>query len=158
MKPFSPDYLLARVKAILTRQEQMRRRFLEIYTHQQPVEEPETVDEETPHLTKPDAAMMERLRTFMEEHLAENPPIQDLADHVGMSRTLFYNKVKSITGLSPVDFSRKYHIERAATLMREDGLTVSEACYRTGFSDPKYFSKVFKKFTGKLPSEYRSNA
>ncbi len=158
VKPFSPDYLLARVKAILTRQEQMRRRFLEIYTHQQPVEEPETVDEETPHLTKPDAAMMERLRTFMEEHLAENPPIQDLADHVGMSRTLFYNKVKSITGLSPVDFSRKYHIERAATLMREDGLTVSEACYRTGFSDPKYFSKVFKKFTGKLPSEYRSNA
>ena len=152
VKPFSPDYLLARVKTILTRQEQMRRRFLETYT-QSASEEPAA---EEPKLSKPDAEMMEKLRTYMEEHLADDTPIQTLADHVGMSRTLFYNKVKGITGLTPVDFYRKYHIERAAQLMREEGLTVSEACYRTGFSDPKYFSKVFKKFTGQSPSEYKN--
>jgi len=73
-----------------------------------------------------------------------------------LSRTLFYNKIRSITGLSPVDFYRKYHIERAAQMMRNEGLTVSEACYQTGFSDPKYFSKVFKRFIGQTPSEYRN--
>ena len=73
-----------------------------------------------------------------------------------MSRTLFYNKIRTITGLTPVDFYRRYHVERSAQLMRDQGLTVSEACYRTGFSDPKYFSKVFKKFLGVTPSEYRS--
>ena len=62
-----------------------------------------------------------------------------------------------MTGLTPVDFYRKYHIERAAQMMRNEGLTVSEACYGTGFSDPKYFSKVFKKFMGVSPSEYRNN-
>ena len=62
----------------------------------------------------------------------------------------------TITGLTPVDFYRKYHIERAAQLMRNEGLTVSEACYRTGFSDPKYFTKVFKKFIGQTPSDYRN--
>ena len=100
---------------------------------------------------------MERLRTFMEDHLSESIPIQEMAEHLCMSRTLFYNKIRSITGLTPVDFYRKYHIERAAQMMRNEGLTVSEACYGTGFSDPKYFSKVFKKFMGVSPSEYRNN-
>ena len=107
-------------------------------------------------LAQIDNDMMQQLRTFMEDHLADNTPIQELAEHVGMSRTLFYNKIRSITGLTPVDFYRRYHVERSAQLMRDQGLTVSEACYRTGFSDPKYFSKVFKKFMGVSPSEYRS--
>ena len=48
-----------------------------------------------------DHQMMERLRAFMEDHLSESVPIQDMADHLCMSRTLFYNKIRSITGLTP---------------------------------------------------------
>ena len=150
VKPFSTEYLRVRVAAILEKQQQQQQRYLEQFAKHQGPSGAEY------RLAQIDSDMMQQLHTFMEEHLADDTPIQQLAEHVGMSRTLFYNKIRSITGLTPVDFYRRYHIERSAQLMRDQGLTVSEACYRTGFSDPKYFSKVFKKFMGMPPSEYRN--
>jgi signal transduction histidine kinase/DNA-binding response OmpR family regulator/ligand-binding sensor domain-containing protein len=159
IKPFSTEYLRVRVAAILQKQQQQQQYFLEQFAKTDTasmLELPKDNSGVGRRLAQIDNDMMQQLRTFMEEHLADNTPIQELAEHVGMSRTLFYNKIRSITGLTPVDFYRRYHVERSAQLMRDQGLTVSEACYRTGFSDPKYFSKVFKKFMGLTPSEYRS--
>lgn len=160
VKPFSTEYLRVRIAAILKKQQQQQQHYLEQFARsgaaaaQDTSQEQDSVEER--RLSEIDSNMMRQLHTFMEEHLADNLPIQSLAEHVGMSRTLFYNKIRSIAGLTPVDFYRRYHVERSAQLMRDQGLTVSEACYRTGFSDPKYFSKVFKKFMGITPSEYRS--
>jgi len=109
-------------------------------------------------LEQDDIRLMERLRDFMEDNLERNVPIQELAEHVCMSRTLFYHKVKSITGMTPIDFYRRYHVERAAQLLRGEGQTVAEACYNTGFADPKYFSRVFKQFMGVTPAEYRNSS
>ena len=160
VKPFSTEYLRVRMHSILQKQHSQQQYFAEKFTHPQStaddimrVELPEDNAGVERRLRQMDTEIMERLRDFMEAHLTEDLAIQDLADHVGLSRTLFYNKIRSITGLSPVDFYRKYHIERAAQMLRNDGLTVSEACYNAGFSDPKYFSKVFKKFMGTTPSE-----
>lgn len=159
-KPFSPLYLRVRLQAILQKRQERQKEYLENYTLKASevvhLELPENNSGMIERLAKIDVQMMERLKDFMEEHLSDNMPIQDLADHIGLSRTLFYRKIRTITGLTPVDFYRKYHIERAAQLMRNEGLTVSEACYRTGFSDPKYFTKVFKKFIGQTPSDYRN--
>ena len=159
-KPFSPLYLRVRLQAILQKRQERQKEYLENYTLKASevvhLELPENNSGMIESLAKIDVQMMERLKDFMEEHLSDNMPIQDLADHIGLSRTLFYRKIRTITGLTPVDFYRKYHIERAAQLMRNEGLTVSEACYRTGFSDPKYFTKVFKKFIGQTPSDYRN--
>lgn len=161
-KPFSPLYLRVRLQAILQKRQERQKEYLENYTRKAnevvQLELPEDNSGMKESLAKIDVQMMERLKDFMEEHLSDNIAIQDLADHIGLSRTLFYRKIRSITGLTPVDFYRKYHIERAAQLMRNEGLTVSEACYRTGFSDPKYFSRVFKKFIGQTPSDYRNCA
>ena len=147
IKPFSTEYLRVRVAAILQKQQQQQQYFLEQFAKTDTasmLELPKDNSGVGRRLAQIDNDMMQQLRTFMEEHLADNTPIQELAEHVG------------ITGLTPVDFYRRYHVERSAQLMRDQGLTVSEACYRTGFSDPKYFSKVFKKFMGLTPSEYRS--
>lgn len=167
VKPFSTEYLRVRVKAILQKQQQQQQHYMEHYAQSSAgaaahidvatnLELPTDNSGVERRLAQIDTDMMQQLRAYMEEHLADNTPIQTLAEHVGMSRTLFYNKIRSITGLTPVDFYRRYHVERSAQLMRDQGLTVSEACYRTGFSDPKYFSKVFKKFMGVSPSEYRN--
>ena len=161
VKPFSTKYLRVRVAAIVQKQRQQQQRFMDNYTLPQPAE---VVKVELPsdnsgverRLVQMDTDMMEKLKDFMELHLSESTSVQDMAAHVGMSRTLFYNKIRTITGLTPIDFYRKYHIERAAQMMRVEGMTVAEACYSTGFSDPKYFSKVFKKYIGITPSEYRS--
>lgn len=157
VKPFSTEYLRVRLAAILKKQRQQQQHFVQTFTHGTGLELPADNNGVEQRLVDMDHQMMERLRTFMEEHLTESIPIQEMADHLCMSRTLFYNKIRSITGLTPVVFYRKYHIERAAQMMRNEGLTVSEACYGTGFSDPKYFSKVFKKFMGVSPSEYRNS-
>ena len=160
VKPFSTDYLRVRIAAILQKQQQQQQYYLSQFARSSMtatmLELPADNSGVERRLAQIDQDMMQQLRTYMEDHLADNTPIQELAEHVGMSRTLFYNKIRTITGLTPVDFYRRYHVERSAQLMRDQGLTVSEACYRTGFSDPKYFSKVFKKFLGVTPSEYRS--
>lgn len=79
--------------------------------------------------------------------------IDDLCREMGMSRTLFYVKLKTYTGKSPQDFVRAIRLEKAATLLRK-GRTVTEASVLTGFDNPKYFSTVFKKYFGVSPSKY----
>lgn len=159
-KPFSTEYLRVRLRSIFQKRAERQQHYVEEFSRRaqdvMKVELPEDNTGAELRMAQIDLKMMERLKAFMEERLADNIAIQELADHVGLSRTLFYNKIRTITGLSPVDFYRKYHIERAAQMLRNEGLSVSEACYRTGFSDPKYFSKVFKKFIGQSPSEYRN--
>jgi AraC-like DNA-binding protein len=71
-----------------------------------------------------------------------------------MGRTVFYQKLKAIIGLSPVDFIREMRIKRAKQLMESGEYNVSSVAYMTGFNDPKYFSKCFKKQFGMSPSEY----
>ena len=71
-----------------------------------------------------------------------------------VSRSLLHTKMKSLVGLSMGDFIRKKRMDRACQMLRQ-GYNVSETAYATGFSDPNYFSKTFKKHLGVNPSEYR---
>jgi AraC-like DNA-binding protein len=79
--------------------------------------------------------------------------IDDLCREMGMSRTLFYVKLKTYTGKSPQDFVRAIRLEKAANLLRQ-GRSVTEVSVLTGFDNPKYFSTVFKKYFGVSPSKY----
>lgn len=109
-----------------------------------------------PEIVDPDEEMMGKLMQYIEQHISdENLRIEDMADAVGQGRTVFYNKVKQIVGLSPSDFLRQIRMERAILLVERSKLSFSEIAYSSGFSDPKYFSKCFKKETGMTPSEYR---
>lgn len=80
--------------------------------------------------------------------------IDFLSKEMGMSRTLFYVKLKTYTGKSPQDFVRIIRLERASSLLRQ-GRPVSEVSTLVGFENPKYFSTVFKKYFGVSPSKYR---
>ena len=71
-----------------------------------------------------------------------------------MSRTAYYNKLKAITGLSPIDFIKQMRIKKALKLLEDPSLTVADIAYKTGFSDPKYFSKCFKAEMGMTPTQY----
>ena len=79
--------------------------------------------------------------------------IDHLCREMGMSRTLFYVKLKTYTGKSPQDFVRAIRLEKAAKLLRQ-GRTVTEVSVLTGFDNPKYFSTVFKKYFGVSPSKF----
>ena len=81
--------------------------------------------------------------------------IDAFAEHLMLSRTIFYRKLKSIIGLTPVDFIREIRIKRAVQLIDSGEYNFSQIAYMTGFSDPKYFSKCFKKVMGVTPTEYK---
>lgn len=82
-----------------------------------------------------------------------NFTIDHLCREMGMSRTLFYVKLKTYTGNSPQEFVRAIRLEKAASLLRK-GRSVTEVSVLTGFDNPKYFSTVFKKYFGISPSKY----
>src|SRR5690606_7608073 len=73
---------------------------------------------------------------------------------LGMSRTLVYNKLKSLTGLSPNEFIRKIRLNRASHLITEGKFTITEVMYAVGFNHRSYFIKCFKNEFGHLPSEH----
>ncbi|MDR0988252.1 MAG: helix-turn-helix transcriptional regulator [Prevotellaceae bacterium] len=72
-------------------------------------------------------------------------------------RTFFFKKVKSLTGLSPVEFIRTLRIRHAASLMEEGELTMAQISFKVGFADPRYFSKIFKLIMGVTATEYRDS-
>jgi AraC-like DNA-binding protein len=72
-----------------------------------------------------------------------------------MGRTVFFNKIKGLTGLSPVDYIRKIKLQIAREQIKENNCGVAEAAFLAGFNDVKYFTKCFKKVYGINPSEYK---
>lgn len=94
---------------------------------------------------------------FAEENYRDNISIEQIAEHFNMSRTVFFNKVKSLTGKGPLDVVRQVKFRIAADLLR-NGHNVSEAAMEIGYSDVKYFSKLFKSFFGHTPSKEKENS
>lgn len=109
-----------------------------------------------PQITPYDEQFMEKVMEFMEEQMDNAElTIDEFAEKLMLSRTIFYRKLKSIIGLTPVDFIREIRIKRAVQLIDSGEYNFSQVAYMTGFNDPKYFSKCFKKVIGITPSEYK---
>lgn len=76
-------------------------------------------------------------------------------EQLGMSRANFYRKVKTITGLSPIELIRNIRLEVGAQLLKETDLNISEIAQKTGFSSRSYFARNFKLVYGVSPTEYQ---
>ncbi len=81
--------------------------------------------------------------------------VDELVDDMHMGRTVFFNKLKGMTGLSPVEFIREIRIKRAAQLLESGDYNITEITYMVGMNDSRYFSKCFKNTYGMTPSEYK---
>ena len=97
-----------------------------------------------------------RILKYVTEHIdTPDMKIDDIADAMGMSRSVLYTKIKQQLGMTPIDFVRHVRIMRACELLKNTDESLSSVAFAVGFSDPKYFSKVFKRETGIVPTEYR---
>lgn len=72
-----------------------------------------------------------------------------------MSRSLLYLQTKRIMGSTPNNLIIEKRMAYAIKLLSDPGTNISDVAYRCGFSDPKYFTRCFKKATGLAPSDYR---
>ena len=81
--------------------------------------------------------------------------IDTLASSLSYGRSTFYTKVSSLTGMTPNNYVRKKRLEAGKRMLEDSNDTVAEISYKTGFSNPYYFSKCFKQEFGISPSTYR---
>lgn len=147
-KPFEPEYLQARVRNILTQRDHLE------HSYRQRLMRLESQKTDAPI---PGDAFLAKLLTVMERQLDNNTlTVEELVDEMGMGRTVFFNKLKSMTGLSPVEFIREMRIKKAAQLLEERKYNITEITYMVGMNDSRYFSKCFKSTYGVTPSEYRN--
>lgn len=80
--------------------------------------------------------------------------IDSICVEIGMSRTNLYNKIKSLTGQSIGDFIRTIRLRKAAQLLKNGDLSITEVMYSVGIQTQSYFTKAFKNEFGKTPSQY----
>lgn len=83
--------------------------------------------------------------------------INTFAEHMNMSKSSLYRKIKSMTGLSPIEFIRNIRLKHACNMLKNKSISISEVAYLVGFSDPKYFTSCFKTEFEMTPSEYQRN-
>ena len=94
---------------------------------------------------------------YMSEHLDQPVRVSALARSANLSQAYFTEIFKSQAGCSPRDYLRLLRIHRACQLLQSTGLNIKEIATRTGYQDPFHFSRQFKAFQGKSPTEYRSD-
>ena len=97
----------------------------------------------------------DKVLKWLEDNVADAEiTVDQLAAYVGMGRTSMYNKIKGLTGKSPVELIQAFRLEKATFYLKSGQFSVSETSYKVGFSDPGYFSRSFKKHFGMSPADY----
>lgn len=100
---------------------------------------------------------LKKMEEKIENQLSdENFSIDSLAMEMNMSRSNFYRKLKSLSGMSPNDYLKNYRLNRAAQLLKE-GHRITEVFEKTGFCSSSYFAKCFKTKFGVLPKDFQNN-
>ncbi len=144
-KPFSTRFLLTNIIRIIEQREKIRKRF----SNDPGFFEVNIAENEA------DRKFLDRLHLIIEKNLDNAQfSVDEFAAAVKLGRTLFYKKVKGLTGYSPNEYIRLVRLKKAATLLNTGDYTVSEVTYKVGMNDPFYFSKCFKAQFGIPPSAY----
>lgn len=146
-KPFSPQILLARCNNIIR-----SRRFL----YKQFAQKAEA-DISLLATNNIDKEFLDKITALVDENISDQEfSIDKLASEMYMGRTTFYNKFKSLTGMSPNDFINSHKLKRAAVLLRQDNsMAIAEIADNLGFNSPNYFCRKFKEQFNMAPSQYK---
>ncbi len=146
-KPFNIEVLKLKVKNLLSSREQFRQI---IQSNAELVIEPKKVT-----VTSADELFIEKTLVAIEEQMSNSAySVVEFGREMGFSRMQLYRKLKNLTGLSPNEYIRMLKLKRAAQLLEDSDLNITEITYKVGFSDPSYFRKCFKLQFGLSPSGF----
>lgn len=134
------EYLSARLRDLLSRQ-------------------PEPKSPASKRAPEPEDHFKKKVLDYLEAHYDDSElSVDQIGSALGMGHTKLFREIKLSFGVSPNILLQEYRINRAVELLARGDRNVSEVAYAVGFSDPKYFSRVFKKYKGVSPSEYSPEA
>ena len=148
-KPFHASYLVARIRSILERRREMQQRLL---AELSAANEAEPIEDES---VSPEIRFLHQATAVIERHLDDcDWTIEAFASEMCLSHTALFQKLKMAVGISPLEFVREIRLKKACQLICEGDHNIASISYMVGFSDPKYFTRVFKKRFGIPPSQY----
>ncbi|MAZ28233.1 MAG: hypothetical protein CL868_14305 [Cytophagaceae bacterium] len=147
-KPISLDVLVYRIESLLKKRESIHRKF-----NKGDFLEPEKIVS-----TNIDEEFLSKAKECVENHISEPDfSVKILCSDMGMSNSMFYRKIKGILDLTPNEFIKNIRLRRAAQLLEDKSIHISEVAYMVGFNDLSYFGVCFKKQYGFSPSTFQKN-
>lgn len=148
-KPFNITYVKLRLMHILDERKQLKESIA------RELNADRSLDVSIKDIPCADDIFRDNLTDYMEANYENgNLNIDEMSRSLGLSRVQLYRKTKACFGMSPTDFLRKYRLRKAALMLKEHHLSVSEVAYSTGFNSPAYFTKCFKELFGVSPTNY----
>ena len=147
IKPFNMDILRRNIINLINSHRLLRLK----YERNDDLEE--RIDEIL--VKSPDEKLLDRIMVCINKNIANSDLSVDMiADEAGISRVHLHRKMKELTGQTPHDFIRNIRLKKAANLLANQGINVTEVMYACGFANSSSFSTVFKKFYGMSPRDY----
>lgn len=145
-KPFDMDYLLKQVDNLIKNQNELKASYSKKY-----IAEPANIT-----ISSADEDLLRRAMEHIEKNMSNmDYHVESFVSDMGIGRTLLYQKINDILGMSIKEFILDIRLKRSAQLLEQSDLTISEISYLTGFNSPKYFSICFKKQFEVTPTEFR---
>lgn len=105
----------------------------------------------------PSKALLQVLKSIDEQIEREDIPLKALASLAGLSLSRFKARFRTEIGIPPAEYIARRKVEKATEWLLDGNLPVTEIAMRLGFSTSQYFSTVYKRFTGKSPSQVRTS-
>lgn len=147
-KPFDLEILKLQIATLIRNRQLLKNRFST---------DPEIKSDELTHNSL-DQAFMDKAIKLVEENMEnQHFKVSDFVEQMGMSRSLVYNKINAIAGKPVKDFILNIRLQKAGKLITSSNKPISEIAYQCGFTDPSYFSTVFKRYYFQSPVSYRNN-
>jgi len=143
-KPFNPHILEVRVRKMLENRQNIKAHLREnLSLDNRGKVRVNTLDEE----------LISRFKNYILDRIADtNLNVEDISSEFGLSRAQFFRKIKAITNLGPNEFIRVVRLNKSLEILKT-GKGVSEVAYEVGFTSPSYFTKCFKGYFHKNPSQ-----
>ena len=144
-KPFNIDILVAKAKGLIETRNKLRNKYSKL----------EEVNSEELTISDLDSEFFKKATAIVEKFYTDSSfDVDQFASEMYVSRSQLYSKLKAITNLSANEFINSYRLKKAMELLKTGNKQISEIAYTIGFNDPKYFSRIFKKFYNCSPSEF----
>ena len=147
VKPFNMDILRRTIHNMLDSRRLLRMKYERTDGLEEQMEEI--------RLKSPDEKLLDKIMECVRKNLTNSDlNIDMISDEVGISRVHLHRKMKELTGQTPHDFIRSIRLKKAAQLLTERGMNVTEVMYACGFANSASFSTIFRKYYGMSPRDY----
>lgn len=144
-KPFSSKELFVRIKNLLDQRKSLREKFSKEIK----------IDTSTVAVTSLDNEFLQKTIAVAENNLSNLEfNSEAFAKEMFLSRSQLHRKLLAVTGQAPGEFIRTFRLKKAATLILEKRLSVTQIAFEVGFNSPSHFSKAFKQQFDCLPTEF----